>query len=125
MPIVDDARADGGGAVAIARHRPDAMAIDELGLVPLRLVGGQAVPAPGRVRVAGLTQAAVKRGFDIAFSTTVLLVSVPLVALVSLLVLLDSRGPVFYRAERVGRGGRPLRMLKFRKMYHNASGAPL
>jgi lipopolysaccharide/colanic/teichoic acid biosynthesis glycosyltransferase len=55
----------------------------------------------------------------------VLLATLPLIAIVSLLILVDSRGPVFYRAERVGRGGRPLRMLKFRKMHQNASGAPL
>src|SRR3954453_22157381 len=125
MPIADDVRADGGGAVAIDGNGAQAIAIDELRLVPLRLVGGKAVPAPRRVRVAGLTQAAIKRGFDLAFATTVLLVSLPLIALVSLMIVLDSRGPVFYRAERVGHGGRPLRMLKFRKMHHNASGAPL
>src|SRR3954451_2197519 len=125
MPIVDDVRADGGGAVAIDRNAAEMFAIDDLRLVPLRLVGGKAVPAPRRVRVAGVTQAAIKRAFDIAFATVVLLVSLPLIAFVALLIVLDSRGPVFYRAERVGRGGRPLRMLKFRKMHHNASGAPL
>jgi lipopolysaccharide/colanic/teichoic acid biosynthesis glycosyltransferase len=44
---------------------------------------------------------------------------------VALVIRLDSPGPVFYRARRVGRGGRALRMLKFRKMHHNATGAPL
>jgi lipopolysaccharide/colanic/teichoic acid biosynthesis glycosyltransferase len=66
-----------------------------------------------------------KRGIDVAFSSTVLAVTAPLIALVALLIVADSRGPVFYRASRVGRGGRELRMLKFRKMHHDASGAPL
>jgi lipopolysaccharide/colanic/teichoic acid biosynthesis glycosyltransferase len=46
-------------------------------------------------------------------------------ALIALAIKLDSRGPVFYRVTRAGHRGRPLRMLKFRKMYHNAIGIPL
>jgi lipopolysaccharide/colanic/teichoic acid biosynthesis glycosyltransferase len=76
-------------------------------------------------RASMLVQRALKRGVDVLVATTVLVLTVPLVALVALLIVLDSRGPVFYRAARVGRGGRELRMLKFRKMHHNASGAPL
>ena len=72
-----------------------------------------------------VTQLALKRAFDVAVATVVLLVALPLVAVVALLIRLDSPGPIFYRAQRVGRNGRPLRMLKFRKMHHNASGAPL
>ena len=45
--------------------------------------------------------------------------------MLALLVVLDSPGPVFYRAERVGFRGRPLRMLKFRKMRTGASGVAL
>ncbi len=72
-----------------------------------------------------LTQAGIKRTFDIAISATVLMLALPLIIVVALMVRVESPGPVFYRARRVGRGGRPLRMLKFRKMHHNASGAPL
>jgi lipopolysaccharide/colanic/teichoic acid biosynthesis glycosyltransferase len=72
-----------------------------------------------------LLQAGGKRALDIAVSAVILLVTLPLILLVALAVRLDSPGPIFYRAQRVGRNGRPLRMLKFRKMHHNASGAPL
>ncbi len=54
-----------------------------------------------------------------------LIVLSPLVACVALAIVIESRGPVFYRATRVGYRGRPLRMLKFRKMHPGATGAPL
>jgi lipopolysaccharide/colanic/teichoic acid biosynthesis glycosyltransferase len=49
----------------------------------------------------------------------------PLLVLIALAIKLDSRGPVFYRVRRVGFRGKPLLMLKFRKMYDKASGRPL
>lgn len=42
-----------------------------------------------------------------------------------MLIVLDSPGPVFYRATRVGKHGRTFRMLKFRKMRRCATGSPL
>jgi len=68
---------------------------------------------------------ALKRTFDIVVAATALLVLSPVVALIATLVVLDSPGPVFHRAERVGFRGRPLRMLKFRKMHRGARGAAL
>jgi len=62
---------------------------------------------------------------DIAVSALALLLLSPLFAVIALLVVLDSRGPVFFRADRVGFRGRPLRMLKFRKMRTGASGVAL
>jgi lipopolysaccharide/colanic/teichoic acid biosynthesis glycosyltransferase len=75
--------------------------------------------------LARLIHLGLKRAFDVAISATILLVALPVIVAVSLLVRVDSPGPIFYRARRVGRGGRPLQMLKFRKMHHNATGAPL
>ena len=54
-----------------------------------------------------------------------LLVLLPVFMVIALLVVLDSPGPVFYRAERTGFRGRPLRMLKFRKMRSDARGLAL
>jgi len=65
------------------------------------------------------------RLLDIAIATVALVVLSPLIALVAFAVKLESRGPVFFRCNRVGRGGRPLAMLKFRKMRNGASGSPL
>ncbi len=60
--------------------------------------------------------AVVKRGFDLACSGLGLLVTSPLMAVLALLVKLDSPGPVFYTQERVGMNGRRFRMIKFRSM---------
>jgi lipopolysaccharide/colanic/teichoic acid biosynthesis glycosyltransferase len=80
---------------------------------------------PGRRRAGDGVRLAVKRGIDVAVAGLGLMVLSPLFAVVALLVVLDSPGPVFFRAERVGFRGRPLRMLKFRKMRTGAGGVAL
>jgi exopolysaccharide biosynthesis polyprenyl glycosylphosphotransferase len=57
-----------------------------------------------------------KRAFDIAFSGLALLFGLPLLLLIALAVKLTSRGPVFYRQERIGLDGKPFEMIKFRTM---------
>lgn len=57
-----------------------------------------------------------KRLLDIFFSFTGLLILSPLFAAVALLIKLDSKGPVFYRQERVGKDFKPFRIYKFRSM---------
>jgi lipopolysaccharide/colanic/teichoic acid biosynthesis glycosyltransferase len=49
----------------------------------------------------------------------------PVLIVLAVIVRLDSPGPSFFRCDRVGYRGRPLRMLKFRKMRRDAAGAPL
>lgn len=68
---------------------------------------------------------AAKRVFDIAASAVFLLAMLPIILCIAVAIKLDSRGPVLYRARRVGYRGRPLMMLKFRKMYDGATGRPL
>ncbi len=60
-----------------------------------------------------------KRGLDILLSGLMLLVFLPLAVPISLLILLDSRGPVFYKRRVVGQGGRPFDALKLRTMVEN------
>jgi exopolysaccharide biosynthesis polyprenyl glycosylphosphotransferase len=62
----------------------------------------------------------VKRMFDIGVSAVALVLCLPLFAVLAVLIRIDSRGPVFFRQERVGRGGRPFMILKFRTMYTDA-----
>ena len=57
-----------------------------------------------------------KRVFDLVSSVIGLVVLAPILVLVSLFVWLGDRGPVFFRQERVGRGGRLFRIHKFRTM---------
>jgi exopolysaccharide biosynthesis polyprenyl glycosylphosphotransferase len=64
----------------------------------------------------------VKRGFDILFSATALVLLSPLLFALALLVKLGSPGPVLYRQERLGRDNRPFHMLKFRTMKVDAEG---
>ena len=70
-------------------------------------------------------RAVVKRTIDVAVSGAALVACSPIFAVIALLVVADSLGPIFYRAERVGYRGRRLRMIKFRKMHPKAHGAAL
>jgi len=59
-----------------------------------------------------------KRAFDTVAAGIGLLALAPLLLLIAAWVRLDSPGPVFFRQQRVGRGGRPFRIHKFRTMRH-------
>jgi FlaA1/EpsC-like NDP-sugar epimerase len=59
---------------------------------------------------------AVKRSIDIVFSFIVLLIGLPIWFLIALAIKLDSKGPVFYRQERVGKDEKHFRIIKFRSM---------
>lgn len=61
-----------------------------------------------------------KRFFDLFFSTTGVIILLPLLLLAALWIKLDSPGPVFFRQVRVGRFGKPFRIFKFRTMYDGA-----
>ena len=61
-----------------------------------------------------------KRALDIAVAMIGLVIFSPFILLISILVKLDSPGPIFYRAPRVGQDGRVFRMYKFRTMVTNA-----
>ena len=61
-----------------------------------------------------------KRVMDIAISAAALCVLWPVFLLIALAIVIDDPGPVFYRQVRVGRGGRPFRILKFRTMVVDA-----
>lgn len=58
-----------------------------------------------------------KRVLDIFFTLIILVPLCIVVAIISLLICLDSRGPVFFRQKRVGLNGTEFTMLKFRSMY--------
>ena len=66
-------------------------------------------------------QLAIKRAVDIVGATLGLVLLSPLLVLVAVAVALDSPGPVFFRQERIGVGGRRFRVWKFRTMHHGAS----
>ena len=70
--------------------------------------------------VQGPVRTAVKRAFDVVCSSLLLTLASPLMMLTALLIKLDSPGPVIYRQERVGLGGRSFMCLKFRSMCSDA-----
>ncbi|MEM6785058.1 MAG: sugar transferase, partial [Bacteroidota bacterium] len=62
----------------------------------------------------------VKRTIDIVLSVTAIVLLAPVLALIGLLIRLNSDGSIFYAQERIGRDGKLFRCLKFRSMYVGA-----
>ncbi len=64
----------------------------------------------------GWLRSFIKRLFDIAVTVILLFFTLPIMAVVALLIAIESKGPVVYRQDRVGRGGKKFTLLKFRSM---------
>ena len=62
----------------------------------------------------------VKRFFDIIASFLLLIILSPVFLIISIMIKIDSKGPVFYRQERITRYGRKFRIFKFRTMIVDA-----
>jgi sugar transferase (PEP-CTERM system associated) len=71
-------------------------------------------------------QLALKRFTELIMSFCGLIILAPLMLIIALLIKLESRGPVFYRQERVGEYGKTFELVKFRSMYVDAeTGGPV
>ncbi len=68
-------------------------------------------------------QRVVKRVFDIVASVFALIILSPVFLACAIIVKSTSKGPVFYVQERIGKGGRPFKMAKFRSMRVDAEAA--
>jgi sugar transferase (PEP-CTERM system associated) len=68
----------------------------------------------------GFARETVKRFFDVVTSTTLILLTLPVMLLTALCIYLEDKGPVLYRQERVGQGGRIFTIFKFRSMHNDA-----
>jgi len=68
----------------------------------------------------GPFQQLVKRSFDLVVGSLALMAALPVMAIVTLLIKLDSPGPIFYTPNRVGQNGRIFKMFKFRSMVTDA-----
>jgi exopolysaccharide biosynthesis polyprenyl glycosylphosphotransferase len=88
----------------------DARAVTEGPLTILELV--RAAPK--------LPEMALKRAMDVAGAAFGLLLLTPALIFLSALIKLDSPGPILFMQTRVGLGGRPFKMLKFRTMFEGA-----
>ena len=77
-------------------------------------------PDRSKMTLAGY---AFKRSFDIGLSGALLLIFSPLMALCALAIKMEDHGPAIYRQERIGKGGKPFNILKFRSMRTDAEAA--
>ncbi|RDI55798.1 sugar transferase [Nocardia mexicana] len=140
--VLDAVRATGADTVAVT-------ATDDLGPADFRHLaweldppGVELIVAPGLVDIAGtrLTHRFVadmpmlhvekpqydraksfgKAVFDLCFAGAAVLAVAPVLVAIAVAVKVTSPGPVFYLSERIGRGGKPFRMIKFRSMYADA-----
>jgi len=81
--------------------------LDDLGGIPLIGIKEATISPWGRLA---------KRTVDLAVSLVALIPAVLAGALIALVIRLDSPGPAFFRQQRIGMGGRPFSMYKFRSM---------
>ena len=115
LRIVDHCR----GAHVRFRLVPDLYEMS-LSRVDVDTVSGIPLIGLREVSIRG-ANAVAKRATDIVISATVLLFCAPLLALIALLIRLESPGPVLYRHVRIGKNGQPFTMLKFRSMRQDAA----
>lgn len=60
-----------------------------------------------------------KRILDVVVCLILMLFAAPVALIVSLIIRLDSPGPIFFVQDRIGKGGRAFKLIKFRTMQHN------
>ncbi len=77
----------------------------------------------GELTVAPTRVGAARRTLDIVVSLLVLVLSSPILVAIALALKLSDRGPVLFRQERIGEGGRPFTIYKFRTMGVGAHGS--
>ncbi len=97
----------------VDRRRPEESLAD---YINRRLADATVVVLPNRSRAYAFS----KRLLDIVGSALLLVVALPVMAVLALVIRLDSPGPALFRQERVTRGGRTFRFYKFRTMYVDA-----
>lgn len=87
--------------------------VDTSKVIELEVIDPQALPKRYFYRF-------VKRSFDIiSCSCALVLCAIPML-IIAAMVKMDSPGPVFYKQDRLGKGGKPIKVVKFRSMYIDA-----
>jgi len=90
--------------------------ISKLGIIPLVNITNSSMPD---------WEASLKRFLDIVISVVALILLSPILIYFMILIKKESKGSVFYRQERIGRLGKPFKILKFRTMYSGSeNGTP-
>lgn len=96
--------------------------LDSIGALGLRRHGSQTALLVGCGPLR-LRHRVVKRLFDLGVSVTAIVLLAPLLAMIALVIRLDSPGPILFRQARMGRGNRLFSILKFRTMRSEATDA--
>ncbi len=99
---------------------PDLFGVSLSGIEAAYFFEEQAVLLQIKNRLRSVVNRTIKRIFDLTIGALINLLSLPLVLVISLVVKLDSRGPVFYVSERIGREGKTFSCYKFRTMHVDA-----
>jgi exopolysaccharide biosynthesis polyprenyl glycosylphosphotransferase len=94
---------------------PRKVEIDQIGALPMITLFREPLSSAARL---------LKRFSDLLIATGALLILSPLWIIIALLIKLDSKGPVFYKQERVGMDGRIFLFYKFRSMRVGSDDAP-
>ena len=81
---------------------------------------GAGTETVSRPRVLPLIEEFVRRSFDISISVLALIASMPLMAVLFVVIRLHTPGPAIFKQKRVGKGGKLFTFYKFRTMYHDA-----
>jgi lipopolysaccharide/colanic/teichoic acid biosynthesis glycosyltransferase len=98
------------------KHSPDADVVDWDDLEPSQSLSTPEVKPRSRSRISR----GIKRGFDVAFALTAILLTLPIYPLVMLAIWLEDGRPFFFAHQRETRGGRTFPCLKFRSMRKDA-----
>ena len=95
-------------------------------IAEIKSTGGSAVEEKPQRDGMSLMGHALKRSFDIALSGVLLLIFSPIIAICAIMVHREDGGPAIFAQERIGRGGKPFRIYKFRSMRLDAEadGSP-
>jgi len=93
----------------------------EISLINAKLMQLEDTPAL-MIGILGLTteQVFVKRLFDVVVSLIGIIITTPLILIVAVLIKLTSKGPAFYIQERMTKGNRTFKLIKFRTMHQGA-----
>ncbi|HZO92222.1 MAG TPA: sugar transferase [Candidatus Baltobacteraceae bacterium] len=116
MPHVLAAASAAGITIAFAPPRIRVHAYD----LSIETIGKQALIVAKPLRACQPGARLAKRAFDLGIASLALAVFLPVMAVVALAIAFEDRGPVLYRQERVGRGGKPFQIFKFRSMRTDA-----
>jgi lipopolysaccharide/colanic/teichoic acid biosynthesis glycosyltransferase len=94
--------------------------IDQNGVTYLSAEPRHELRAPDAVRTTRAVYGAAKRAFDVIVGLVLLLIAVPIILIAAAAIRLESKGSPFFVQTRLGKNGRPFRIVKLRGMFKDA-----